>query len=85
MTEIVWIPLCEAIVVLIVTCALIYKYADLTRTDAFSWFLTLLSWYLSFSMIIFIPYDIYVVSASTVQADSPICSLQTRLKRQNNI
>ena len=62
MTEIFWIPLCEAIAILIVTCAMIYKYADMTRTDAFSWLLTLLSWYLSFSIIFFIPFDIYVVS-----------------------
>ena len=58
----IWIPLAEAVAVLLVTCFLVYKHADMKRTNNFSLAITTLSWFLSFSMIFFIPLDIYVVS-----------------------
>lgn len=57
----VWIPTTEAIVVLVITCLLMRKYADLKRTSNFSVAMTSLSWFLAFSMIFFIPLDIYIV------------------------
>lgn len=57
-----WVPIVESVLVLFVTCALIYKYADLKRTNRFSLAITTLSWFLAFSMIFFIPLDIYYVS-----------------------
>ena len=59
-----WIPLLEAGIVMIVTCFLIREYADLKRTNMFSLAITALSWFLAFSMIFFIPLDIYEVSFS---------------------
>lgn len=58
----IWVPIAEAVIVLFVTCCLIYKYADLKRTNMISLAMTTLSWFLAFSMIFFIPLDIYVVS-----------------------
>ena len=58
----VWIPIAECLAVLAVTFLLIRKYADLERTNWFSLTITGLSWFLAFSMICFIPLDIYAVS-----------------------
>lgn len=57
-----WIPLVEALSVLSLTCFLVYKYADTKRTNWFSLVITAISWFLAFSMIFFIPLDIYSVS-----------------------
>ena len=57
-----WIPVTETITILAVTIALVYKYADLKRTDYTTLGITGVSWYLSFSIIFFIPLDIYTVS-----------------------
>lgn len=57
-----WIPLVEALSVLSLTCFLVYKYADTKRTNWFSLVITAVSWFLAFSMIFFIPLDIYSVS-----------------------
>ena len=57
-----WIPIVECICVFGVTCLLVRKYADLKRTNTFSLAITTLSWFLAFSMIFFIPLDIYAVS-----------------------
>ena len=59
-----WIPLAECAGVLAVTCLLLRKYADLERTNWFSLIITGLSWFLAFSIIFFIPLDIYAVSLS---------------------
>ncbi len=61
----VWVPIVEAVLVAIGTFFLVHKYADRKRTNRFSLAMTTLSWYLAFSMIFFIPLDIYVVSALT--------------------
>ena len=58
-----WIPSVEAVLVLFVTCFLIRKYADLKRTNNFSVAMTSISWFLAFSIIFFIPLDIYLTSA----------------------
>ena len=58
----VWIPIAECLAVLAVTLLLLRKYADLERTNWFSLTITGLSWFLAFSMICFIPLDIYAVS-----------------------
>ena len=60
----VWVPIVEAVLVALGSYVLIRKYADLKRTNKFSVGMTSLSWYLAFSMIFFIPLDIYVVSAT---------------------
>ena len=52
----------EASAVLAITCYLVYKYADMKRTNWFSLIITAISWFLAFSMIFFIPLDIYAVS-----------------------
>ena len=62
MTIQIWVPSTEAVIVLAVTFLLIRKYADLKRTNTFSVAMTSLSWFLAFSMIFFIPLDIYIVS-----------------------
>jgi len=59
----VWVPCLEAVLVLTATCLLLRKYADFKRTNKFSIAVTGLSWFLAFSMILFIPLDIYIVSA----------------------
>ena len=61
-TALIWVPIAETVIVLIVTCCLIYKYADIKRTNNISLAMTTLSWFLAFSMIFFIPLDIYTVS-----------------------
>ena len=58
----VWIPVTEAVIVLLMTCCLIYKYADLKRTNILTLITCTMSWFLAFSMIFFIPLDIYIVS-----------------------
>ena len=60
----IWIPTLEAVVVLVGTCLLVRKYADFKRTNRFSLAITTLCWFLSFSMIFFIPLDVYIVSQS---------------------
>ena len=62
MTIKVWIPIAEGVAVFAVTCLLVRKYADLERTNWFSLIITTMSWFLAFSMICFIPLDIYAVS-----------------------
>ena len=57
-----WIPMVEIAAVLAVTCLLLRKYADLERTNWFSLIITGISWFLAFSIICFIPLDIYSVS-----------------------
>lgn len=59
-----WIPLVEALSVLSLTCFLVYKYADTKRTNWFSLVITAVSWFLAFSMIFFIPLDIYSTSTN---------------------
>ena len=59
-----WIPIAECVGVLAVTCLLVRKYADVKRTNTFSLVITALSWFLAFSMIFFIPLDIYAVSGA---------------------
>ena len=63
----VWVPIVEAVLVALGTYVLIRKYADLKRTNKFSVGMTSLSWYLAFSMIFFIPLDIFVVSTHLSQ------------------
>ena len=61
-----WIPMVEIAAVLAVTCILLRKYADLERTNWFSLIITGISWFLAFSIICFIPLDIYSVSNNSL-------------------
>ena len=61
-----WIPMVEIAAVLAVTCLLLRKYADLERTNWFSLIITGISWFLAFSIICFIPLDIYSVSSHSL-------------------
>ena len=66
-----WIPLVEIGAVLAVTCLLLRKYADLERTNWFSLIITGISWFLAFSIICFIPLDIYSVSNLSLDSIFP--------------
>jgi len=59
--EKIWIPALEGIVILLITMYLANRYADKERTPLYSKVLTIIGWWLAFSMICFIPLDIYVV------------------------
>ena len=50
----IWVPLVEAVLVLCLTCFMVYKYADMKRTNKVALVMTAISWFLAFSMIFFI-------------------------------
>ena len=58
----IWMPTVEAVVIFIVTLVLVAQYADRSRTPFPVVMFTIISWVMSFSMIMFIPLDIWLVS-----------------------
>jgi len=58
-----WVPAIEATVLLFVCLYMVCKFADRTRTSCFVMSITVLGWYMAFSMIFAIPLDIYIVSS----------------------
>ena len=58
----IWMPTVEAVVIFIVTLFLVAQYADRARTPFAVVLFTIISWVMSFSMIMFIPLDIWLVS-----------------------
>ena len=60
----IWMPTVEAVVIFIVTLFLVAQYADRARTPFAVVLFTIISWVMSFSMIMFIPLDIWLVSNS---------------------
>ena len=59
----IWMPSLEAVVIFIIALFLVGQYADRARTPFIVVLFTVISWVMSFSMIMFIPLDIWLVSA----------------------
>ncbi len=57
----VWITLIEGIILLAFTVYLVWEYAAIKRTPLYVRILTIISWFLGLTIIIFIPLDIYSV------------------------
>ena len=62
----VWMPSVEAVIIFIIILFLVHKYADKARTPFIVVVFTIISWSMSFSMIMFIPLDIFLVSNLTI-------------------
>ena len=58
----IWMPTVEAVIIFIVILFLVAEYADRARTPTLVVIFTIFSWFMSFSMIMFIPLDIWLVS-----------------------
>ena len=58
----IWMPTVEAVTIFIVILFLVAEYADRARTPGAVILFTIISWFMSFSMIMFIPLDIWLVS-----------------------
>ena len=63
------IPAVESIVVLILTVYLVIRFADKHRTPFWCYLLTIFGWALGFSMIIFVPLDIYLTLKNGVASE----------------
>lgn len=58
----IWITLIEGIILLCFSVYLVWEYAAVKRTPLYVRLLTIASWFLGLTIIIFIPLDIYLVS-----------------------
>ena len=58
----IWMPTVEAVAIFIIILFLVAEYADRARTPFAVIVFTIISWFMSFSMIMFIPLDIWLVS-----------------------
>ena len=54
------LPSIETTLVFAITVYLVRKYADLNRTPYVVMLMTVIGWFMGFSMIVFIPLDIYL-------------------------
>ena len=54
------IPVVESVIVLVITVYLVFRFADKKRTPVWCYVLTIFGWFLAFSMIVFVPLDIYL-------------------------
>ena len=66
------IPAVESIVVLIITIYLVIRFADKKRTPFWCYVLTIFGWSLGFSMIIFVPLDLYLTLKNGVASSQLI-------------
>ena len=58
--EIFIIPFIQCIIILVVAAYLLWGYADRKRTPIFFCLVVLVAWFFSFSVIVFIPLDIFL-------------------------
>ena len=58
----VYIPSFEALIIFFIILYLVREYADRARTPTSVVIFTIISWFMSFSMVMFVPLDIYLVS-----------------------
>jgi len=58
--EVILIPIVELIALFIFCLYLLWGYADKKRSNHFIQIVTFIGWFLSFSLIVFIPLDIYL-------------------------
>jgi hypothetical protein len=59
-SEVILIPIIELLALFIFCLYLLWGYADKKRSNYFVQFVTFIGWFLSFSLIVFIPLDIYL-------------------------
>ena len=74
MADLVILPGIECIILMLICLYLLWGYAERKRTSIFVYLLTLVGWFLSFQLVVFIPLDIFIVRnmESNQSADSDV-------------